>query len=186
MASLFRFIRSAFVTVFFATILMLGFLYFSASKSDRENHIVVPIQAVQSKLEPPLGVGLGSPAVQEVVARGLTASPGAIVCPDIGRVSILFHLYATHWEESMQDSLTQGKSRPARGEAAAPDPAAYGCAMVPADTPMLMQEVQGAPNVSVKLKDSSIIKGVTLPGMIGYSPSTPPHPEDPAGSPQAP
>jgi hypothetical protein len=160
------------VALIFAAAILMAFLYFSAKRLDdrytppqekaaSDNSVPAP------QLEAPLGTDAGSPAVEKVTARGLTAAPGAIVCPSLNKVIFLFHQYAIHWEDASQDALTGGASRTIRGDPTpAPDPALYGCTLVPPGTPMLMQKSNGIPAVEAKLVDGSIVKGVTLDGMI--------------------
>jgi hypothetical protein len=89
------------------------------------------------------------------VAKSLTAAPGAVVCPDLPTVSLVFHLYAAHWE----DSTT-----------AAPDPALHQCYLLVSGTPVRVENADafttGFPRVTAKLSDGTVIRGVTLPSML--------------------
>ena len=105
-------------------------------------------------------------------AKSLSAAPGAIVCPDFASVRLVFSLYASHWEDTMQDAVTQGQATVLRGAfAPAPDPALYGCSLLKPGTAVYVENTDafttGIPIVSAQLPDGSTIRGVTLPGMLG-------------------
>jgi hypothetical protein len=112
-----------------------------------------------------------SPAyfVPNATARGVSVVPGAIVCPSHDAVSMMFDMYAAHWEDTMQDAMTHGQARLIRGQPApapAPDMEAYGCALLPNGTPMMLETGNVVPVVTAKLPNGTIIRGVTLPAMI--------------------
>jgi hypothetical protein len=105
-------------------------------------------------------------------AKSLSAAPGAIVCPNFASVRLVFSLYASHWEDAMQDAVTQGQATVLRGASApAPDPALYGCSLLKPGTAVYVENTDafttGIPIVSAQLPDGSTIRGVTLPGMLG-------------------
>lgn len=107
------------------------------------------------------------PGYVAVIARGVSVVPGAIVCPSYAAVSRMFDLYTSHWEDAMQDRMTNGQSRLIRGEAApTPDLGSYGCALIPAGTPMMSKNGSVVPVVTAKLPNGKTISGVTLPAMI--------------------
>lgn len=127
----------------------------------------VPAKANEESVLAPLGEGPSYPNVESVIAKEVSAAPGAIVCSNLDRVSFVFRLYAEHWTEVQQDVLTRGASRAVHGEPmAAPDPADYDCVLIPPGTPMLMQRMTGIPFVSARLKNGTSVKGVTLDAMI--------------------
>ena len=101
-----------------------------------------------------------------VVARGLGVVPFAIVCADHEAVSMMFRLYAAHWERAMQDRLTGGASRLVHGASEPPDPEILGCAVFPPGTVMVLERKIPVPVVAVKATTGEEIRGVTLPGMI--------------------
>lgn len=102
-----------------------------------------------------------------VTARALSVVPGAIICRDHQTVSLMFDWYAQHWRDAQQDKLTRGQSRLIRGDSApAPDPEAYGCVLVPAGTSMMLERGNIVPVVRVRQPDGTIVRGVTLTGMI--------------------
>ena len=105
------------------------------------------------------------------VARSLTAAPGAVVCADLQTVSVVFHLYAAHWEDSAADAMTKGQAGVVRGPAApTPDPKLYGCSLLVPGTPVRVENADafttGFPRVTANLPDGTIIHGVTLPAML--------------------
>ena len=105
------------------------------------------------------------------VAKSLKAAPGALVCSDLQTVSVVFHLYAAHWEDSTADAMTKGQAGVVRGPAApAPDPKLYGCYLLVPGTPVRVENADafttGFPKVTAKLPDGTIIHGVTLPAML--------------------
>jgi TPR repeat protein len=102
-----------------------------------------------------------------VTARGVSVVPGAIVCPSYEAVSMMFDLYAAHWEDTTQDAMTNGQSRLIRGEPApAPDLKSRGCTLLPSGTPMMLERGSVVPVVTAKLANGKTIRGVTLPAMI--------------------
>lgn len=107
------------------------------------------------------------PRYVAVTARGVSVVPGAIVCPSHDAVSLMFDQYAAHWEDAMQDTVTNGQSRLIRGQPTpAPNLKAYGCALLPPGTPMILDTRNVVPVVTAKLPNGTTIKGVTLPAMI--------------------
>ena len=107
------------------------------------------------------------PSGLTVMARGLSVVPGALICSDSNTVSIVFNLYTTHWEQTMQDKLTNGDSRLLRGPAAPlPDLQAFGCTLIPPGTPMTLERKTPVPVVVVKTMSGETARGVTLPRTI--------------------
>lgn len=116
-----------------------------------------------------------APFHPNAIAKSLTAAPGAIVCPDFASVRLLFGLYKNYWEDSMQDTMTNGQSRILRGPSApAPDPALYGCSLLKPGTPVEARNgeglLNGIPMVTAKLQDGTMIHGVTIPNMLSAIP----------------
>jgi hypothetical protein len=110
------------------------------------------------------------PRYVAVIARGVSVVPGAIVCPSYAVVSQMFHLYTSAWEDAAQDAVTNGQSRLLRGQSKpTPNLRAYGCALIPPGTPMTLDTGNVVPVVTAKLKNGTIIKGVTLPAMIAVN-----------------
>ncbi len=102
-----------------------------------------------------------------VHAKSLSVVPGALVCPDIATVQWMFRLYVYHWEDTAQDAVTHGQSELLRGQATPlPELAAYGCALIPAGTPMQLTRGNVVPVVTATGPDGNQVHGVTLPNMI--------------------
>ncbi len=111
------------------------------------------------------------------IAKGLNAAPGAIVCPNLRDVNLLFGLYSDHWEQAMQSRLTNGTSEALNGPVPpAPNPANYGCWLLTPGTPVEVGEseglVKGVPFVTARLPDGTVIRGSTLPAMLGTAPAS--------------
>jgi len=108
-----------------------------------------------------------SKPLRAVVARGLTAAPGAIICSNMNATSLLFDAYAESWSEQMQERLTNGQSRLINGKPMeAPNPTAYGCELIKPGTAMQMEQGNLVPVVIAKLADGTQIRGVTLGDMV--------------------
>ena len=106
-----------------------------------------------------------------VVAKGLGAAPGAIVCPDMDTVVLMFHWYSDHWSDAMQDALTQGQSKLVRGAPTSSPPLSrYGCSLIKPGTPMMLERGNIVPVVSAKLSSGKAIRGVTLGDMYVKTP----------------
>jgi len=105
-----------------------------------------------------------------VIARGVSVVPGAIVCPNLASVQLMFSLYTESVTEDMQDAMSRGQSRLLRGEPMPkPDFKVYGCALLPSGTPMRLDKNNsngGWSVVSAKLTNGKTIRGVTLESMI--------------------
>jgi uncharacterized protein len=107
------------------------------------------------------------PKFVPVTARGVTVVPGALVCPNLDTISLMFHLYAVHFTDTVGDALSNGQSRLLHGPPTpAPDLKFYGCALLPPGTSMLLELGNVVPVVTAKLPDGTTIRGVTLPDMI--------------------
>jgi TPR repeat protein len=109
-----------------------------------------------------------SSAATRVLARGAGVVPGAIICPDMQTWRFVFRQYGQHWTEDFQDTLTRGQSKLLRGDAVpSPDLDAYGCALVSAGSPMILEANEIVPIVSALLPNGRSIRGVTIPAMFG-------------------
>jgi TPR repeat protein len=109
-----------------------------------------------------------SSAGRRVLARGAGVVPGAIICPDMQTWRFVFRQYGEHWTEDYQDTLTRGESKLLRGDAVpGPDLEAYGCALVSAGSPMILENNEIVPIVSAVLPHGTSIRGVTIPAMLG-------------------
>jgi hypothetical protein len=107
------------------------------------------------------------PNVAAVTARGVSVVPGAIVCPDLNTVDLMFDLYANYWSDAMQDTMTHGEAQLIRGEPAPkPQFEMYGCALLAPGTRLTMESGHVVPVVTAKLPNGKTIRGVTLPSMI--------------------
>jgi hypothetical protein len=105
------------------------------------------------------------------VAKPVSLVPGAIVCPDFPRVSLVFDLYVDYGGDAIQDAMTHGQSTILRGPSApAPDPTLYGCSLLKPGTGVYVKNsdafTTGIPMVRAQLPDGTIINGVTLPSML--------------------
>lgn len=108
-----------------------------------------------------------SPSATRVFAQAVSGAPGAIICGDYQSVTVMFSLYNRHLEDRLQDALTKGLSRSIRGEAAGePDPAIFGCVVIPDGRPMMKEPAGIFPIVSAQLDDGTYIKGITMPPMV--------------------
>jgi hypothetical protein len=108
-----------------------------------------------------------SPNTASVIARGTGVVPGAIVCPDLRTVNMMFQEYSDYWEDAQQDAMTHGQSKLLRGEPAPkPDFELFDCALLASGSPMSMELGNVVPVVTATLPDGSTIKGVTLPSMV--------------------
>lgn len=104
-------------------------------------------------------------AFPTVLARGLRAAPGAIVCSDFKTAQMLWRQFNKHWEESFQDQVTKGYSQQLRGSAStAPQVEAFGCVLLPEGSPMSLETERPFPVVSFE-SSGSVVRGITLPGM---------------------
>lgn len=107
------------------------------------------------------------PSSSKVTARGQGLIPGALICPDYSTASMIYDLYAAHWEEAMQDKFTNGASRLIRGPASQlPDLQAFRCTLIPVGTPMILEGKEPVPVVVAKTANGQIVRGVTLHGMV--------------------
>lgn len=111
------------------------------------------------------------PLHPNAVARALNAAPGAIVCPNLQSVSSLFHLYSEHWEQETRSRMTNGQSESIEGPVSpAPNPADYGCWLLPPGTPVEAMNgeglLSGIPVVTGRLQDGTMVHGVTLVAML--------------------
>lgn len=93
---------------------------------------------------------------------------GAIICSNYAQVSAVFHLYNNAWEQQMQDRFSGGQSVLMRGKAAEnPNAADYGCVLIAPGTVMKKENARSVvPIVDVTMHDGTILRGVTLSGMI--------------------
>lgn len=108
-----------------------------------------------------------SPSAVRVFARALSGAPGAIICGDYQSVILMFSLYNRHLEDRLEDAITKGLSRSIRGESPGePDPALFGCALIPDGRAMMKEPTGILPVVSAQLDDGTYIKGITMPPMI--------------------
>jgi hypothetical protein len=116
-------------------------------------------------------------AQEIVVAKGMMASPGAIVCPDFKTVGIAYDRFVdylrdqvvrryTSAERQKQMELLNGKQR-----VQYPDINIYGCAMAPPGTELHIDRTNIVPVVVGVLANGQILRGVTNPGMIEEAPS---------------
>jgi TPR repeat protein len=79
----------------------------------------------------------------------------------------VFSLYTAQWESAMQDAMTNGQSSLIHGQPSpAPDLEAYGCTLLSPGTPMMLEGGNIVPVVTAKLSNGTIVKGVTLAGMV--------------------
>lgn len=105
------------------------------------------------------------------VAVGLNAAPGAIVCSNLQNLTLLYRLYSDHWEQEMQRRMTKGASESINGPVSPePDPADYGCWVLPPGTPVETRNGEGLLNgvriVRARLRDGTLVQGLTLPAML--------------------
>lgn len=107
------------------------------------------------------------PKVVQVEATGVSVAPGAVICPDMDRVQMVFDLYAAHYRDVMQDRLTNGQTRLLHGAPGdAPEPSDYGCALVATGTLMTLERGNIVPIVTATMPNGATVRGVTMPAMI--------------------
>ncbi|MGL5164869.1 MAG: hypothetical protein ACRC9K_03165 [Afipia sp.] len=135
-----------------------------------ESYLERERQAVESRLAAAEAERRQNPAsaqAMRVFARAVSGAPGAIVCQDYQAVRLVFSLYNRRFEDRLLDVVTKGLSRSVRGEPAGePDPALFGCALIPDGRPMMKEPVGIFPVVSVRLDDGTYVKGVTMLPMV--------------------
>lgn len=108
-----------------------------------------------------------SPDATRVFAQAVSGAPGAIICQDYQAVMMVFSLYNRRFEDQLQDTVTKGLSRSIRGKSAGePDPALFGCALIPHGKPMMKEPAGMFPVVSAQLEDGTYIEGITMPPMV--------------------
>lgn len=102
------------------------------------------------------------------MAVGISVVPGAIICKDVPTVNAVYELYVDYWGEATQDTLTHGTSRILRGPPALkPDPAFFGCTVLPPGTPVHINPVlAGIVQVSVKSNQGEKVLGITFESMV--------------------
>ena len=94
--------------------------------------------------------------------------PGAIVCPDLPRVELMWDWYNQSVIDRAQDIQSHGDSKLMRGPpTATPQFEQYGCALISPGTPMVLDQGHRIPLVKVKVGKRTIT-GVTFPSMIDY------------------
>lgn len=114
------------------------------------------------------------PSTVTVTATAIGAAPGAIVCRDMNTVAVMFDWYSEHWEDSMQDRLTNGQSKLVRGPSTqAPVLSRFGCYLAKPGTPMLLERRHIVPVVSFKLSSGKTVRGVTMETMFVESKGKP-------------
>ena len=127
--------------------------------------------ARSTSTEPAQAKNPASDNAQLVYARGVSGSPGAIICRDYRTVALVFDLYNLALTDRLQDIFTKGLSNSIRGAAAAePHPAMYGCVLAPQGAQMLKEPGGALPTVTIRLSDGSFFQGVTMPQMFSQSP----------------
>lgn len=88
----------------------------------------------------------------KVTARAAGPVPGALVCPHIKTTEKVYGVFV---------------SNAAHG-ASAPDPAQYGCHLVPAGQTMTLGQGMAIVIVTIRLPDGTEFRGATLPSMVRY------------------
>lgn len=86
---------------------------------------------------------------------------GAIVCPNDDLINIMTDLYADYSSDLIAERASRGQSTLIHGSPKEPNLKSYGCALIPPGTPMILDNTNIVPIVTVKLKDGTTIKGVT-------------------------
>ena len=160
-------------------------------KSPAEARVSSPRElssTVASKLTP------SEEAQSVVLAKGMMASPGAIICPDFKTVGIAYGRFVdyirdgivrqhTSLEHQKQLELLNGK-QPA---ADYPDISIYNCALVPPGTELHVNRTNAIPFVAGILANGQVVRGVTNPAMIeefaSHSPPNQPDGQAAVGSP---
>jgi TonB family protein len=120
--------------------------------------------AIKTQPDPVSGI----PFHPNGVATGLSVVPGAIVCQDLPTVHLVWELYINHWSDAMEDLTSQGSARILRGPSSPePDPAQYGCSLLPAGTPLEFKHIlPGIVHVTAKSANGNYIQGITQENMV--------------------
>jgi prophage tail gpP-like protein len=106
---------------------------------------------------------------RQPVARGMDLVDGAVVCPSMDEATWMFGWInkARHARKSLSPELRrQAALVNGFDYGAEPRPSDYGCALVPAGTPLEVEAGNYVPIVSGVLPDGKKFKGVTIPNMI--------------------
>ena len=107
------------------------------------------------------------PKTISVTARGAGVVPGAIVCRDYQTVTFMIDWYVAHWSDKFADAIYKDQARLLRGSSIpSPHLSRYGCTLVSPGTPMLLEQGNIVPIVSVTSATGATIRGVTDPGMV--------------------
>ena len=100
-----------------------------------------------------------------VTATAVSVVPGAIICPTLDRVRVMFDLYIQfQWQQRIAREDPE-EYRILHGTPPdAPDFRSFGCTMVPPGTRLRRERTVGG--IPVVSSEDLGIKGVTLPSMI--------------------
>jgi hypothetical protein len=106
----------------------------------------------------------------DAITRGLDLVDSAVVCPDYATAQFVYgHLnQAQHFRKSLPPELVVQSIR-AGTEPFEPDPAQFGCALIPAGIRVHVESDYGVPTVTGKLRGMEF-RGVTLPYMLSQKP----------------
>lgn len=100
--------------------------------------------------------------------RANPAVDGAIVCDDLATVDLMTEQVTDAATDRMASIITQGKSERMRRAAPLPNLAQYGCAFLPAGTPVIVEETDPIPVVHGETLLGVTVHGVTHPAMIEF------------------
>jgi len=95
----------------------------------------------------------------------------AIVCANYSEVDSFFHIWVQYEENTFMDSIRPGQNALMRGDTVKPNPADYGCTMLPIGTRVLVNVSNIVPIVTVKIHGKTL-SGVTMAGFLKFE-STP-------------
>lgn len=113
---------------------------------------------------------IGSATDHDLLARGFDLVDGAVVCQsfDMAQYITTQINQARHARLSLPAELRRQQALiTGHDDGKEPFPSDYGCALVPAGTPMKVEQGNYVPVVSGRFPDGRKFSGVTLPSMIG-------------------
>ena len=97
---------------------------------------------------------------------------GAMVCPDMQTVQLAVQAISRHRSDALRQRPTGGvDTRFVPAPSPEPDPASYGCTIVPNGTRVFVERfvLPLVPLISVEVNGSVVIRGVTLSTMLNFT-----------------
>lgn len=175
-----RIIRGLLAVFGLGCMLLLIFIYLVARNQEPPAHADAPISGPESAIArapqalDPTAELIYEPAKDPsgpsripMIAVSLNAAPGAIVCPSMNLVGVLFDQYSEAWGEHFSNAETGGGYEKVNGKPMdAPDPVSYGCEVLKPGTRVMAINVNMMPDLVAVLPNGDKIRGVTLESML--------------------